>query len=82
IFGAETQRLAGTERLRESLCDLAFEIGPTSFFQINPWQAINLYRRIEGIAGSVVKPAPVAWDLYCGTGQISLILARQGYRVL
>ena len=37
--------------LRERLCDLDFEIAPTSFFQINPWQAINLYRRIEQIAG-------------------------------
>jgi len=90
IFGAETIRLAGTDRLRERLCDLDFEVGPTAFFQVNPWQAINLYRRIEAIAGATKglsskgapAPAPVAWDLYCGTGQISLLLARAGYRVL
>ncbi len=81
IFGPETQRLAGTDRLRERLCDLDFEIGPTAFFQVNPWQAINLYRRIEQIAGRP-NSLTVAWDLYCGTGQISLILARLGYRVL
>lgn len=81
IFGAETVRLSGTDRLRERLCDLDFEVGPTSFFQINPWQAINLYRRIEQIAGPPGRPA-VAWDLYCGTGQIALVLARLGYRVL
>jgi 23S rRNA (uracil1939-C5)-methyltransferase len=83
IFGAETVRLAGSDRLRERLCDLDFEVGPTSFFQINPWQAINLYRRVEMIAGPAQPGTiPAAWDLYCGTGQISLILARQGYRVL
>ena len=83
IFGQETSRLAGSDRLRERLCDLDFEVGPTSFFQINPWQAINLYRRVEMIAGQVQgKDTPTAWDLYCGSGQISLLLARQGYRVL
>ena len=81
IFGPETHRVAGTARLRERLCDLDFEVSPTSFFQVNPWQAINLYRRVELIAGTA-SGAPVAWDLYCGTGQISLLLARQGYRVL
>lgn len=81
IFGAETVRLAGSDRLRERVCDLDFEVGPTSFFQINPWQAINLYRRVEQIAG-VPSRAAVAWDLYCGTGQIALVLARLGYRVL
>ncbi len=82
IFGAQTIRLAGSERLRESVCDLSFEVGPTSFFQINPWQAINLYRRVEAVAGPAMGATPVAWDLYCGTGQISLVLARLGYRVL
>lgn len=81
IFSPETVRLAGAERLRERLCDLDFEVSPTSFFQVNPWQAINLYRRVEMIAGSASGEA-VAWDLYSGTGQISLVLARQGYRVL
>ncbi len=81
IFGAETVRLAGSDRLRERLCDLDFEVGPTSFFQINPWQAINLYRRVEQIAGAPSR-ATVAWDLYCGTGQIALVLARLGYQVL
>jgi len=82
IFGPKTSRLSGAERLRERLCDLDFEIGPTAFFQVNPWQAINLYRRIELIAGAPSVAGQVAWDLYCGTGQISLMLARQGYRVL
>jgi 23S rRNA (uracil1939-C5)-methyltransferase len=96
IFGPKTERLAGGDGLRERLIDLDFEVGPTSFFQVNPWLAINLYRRIEQIAGPVEPPRapgkiphdlgsfrrPIAWDLYCGTGQISLVLARQGYKTL
>ena len=57
IFGGDTVRVSGADRLRERLCDLDFEIGPTSFFQVNPWQAINLYRRVEMIAGHRGAPA-------------------------
>jgi 23S rRNA (uracil1939-C5)-methyltransferase len=80
IFGEVTQRLSGNDRLRERLCDLNFEIGPTAFFQVNPWQAALMYRRVEQLAG-LASPGGVAWDLYCGIGQISMMLARQGFRV-
>ena len=43
---------------------------------------IQLTFGIEQIAGQPSRAATVAWDLYCGTCQISLILARLGYRVL
>ncbi|MBC7659597.1 MAG: 23S rRNA (uracil(1939)-C(5))-methyltransferase RlmD [Chitinophagaceae bacterium] len=81
IFGPVTKKLVGANGLRESLCGFTFEIGPTSFFQINPWQAEAIYRRVQDLAG-VASLGAVAWDLYCGTGQISLLLAAQGYRTL
>ncbi len=81
IFGAENKKVLGADGLRESLCDLTFEIGPTSFFQVNPWQAELIYRRVEQLAGAPAG-SDVAWDLYCGTGQISLLLSKQGYRTL
>ncbi|MES2743861.1 MAG: 23S rRNA (uracil(1939)-C(5))-methyltransferase RlmD [Bdellovibrionota bacterium] len=81
IFGTTTKKLVGANGLRESLCGIIFEIGPTSFFQINPWQAEAIYRRVEWLAGHA-SSGDVAWDLYCGTGQISLLLAQLGYRTL
>lgn len=81
IFGAESKRLTGNDRLRERLCDLDFEIGVTSFFQVNPWQAENIYRRVEHFVGHNMRH-DVAWDLYCGIGQMSLLLARAGFRTL
>ena len=81
IFGSLSKRIAGTDRLRERLCGLDFEIGPTSFFQVNPWQAELVYRRISHLAGSNLSQS-IAWDLYCGTGQISILLASAGYRTL
>ncbi len=81
IFGSTTKKLAGADGLRESLCGLIFEIGPTSFFQVNPWQAETIYRRVEQLAGPAA-PGETAWDLYCGTGQMSLLLAQQGFKTL
>lgn len=81
IFGGTTKKLVGADGLRESLCGLSFEIGPTSFFQVNPWQAALIYRRVEQLAG-LEAHGSVAWDLYCGTGQISMLLAGQGFRTL
>ena len=81
IFGFDTKKIVGADGLRESLCGLIFEVGPTSFFQVNPWQAEHIYRRVEQLAGRATE-GEVAWDLYCGTGQISLLLGQQGYRTL
>ena len=81
IFGEKTVKLSGSEKLRESLCDLKFEISPKSFFQVNPWQAEKLYRRLEQLVGSG-NQSSIAWDLYSGVGPIAMILARSAYRVL
>lgn len=81
IWGPSTEQIFGSEGLRESICGLSFEVGPLSFFQVNPWQAETMYRRIVSLAGSSARLG-VAWDLYCGVGLISLNLARDGYRVL
>lgn len=81
IFGGETIHIIGNTGLRENLCDLDFEISPLAFFQVNPWQAGNLYRRVEMHAGQA-RQGDAAWDLYCGTGQIALILGRSGYKTV
>ncbi len=81
IFSDESTLLSGAKRLRETICELSFEISPTSFFQVNPWTAESIYRRVAQLAGQA-HSAPIAWDLYCGIGQISMVLARAGYRTL
>jgi len=81
IFSEETTLLAGSSGLRERICDLDIEISPLAFFQVNPWQASNLYRRVEVHAGRG-QSQDTAWDLYTGTGQIALILARAGFKTL
>lgn len=81
IFGASSKRILGSDRLRENLCKLSFEIGPSSFFQVNPWQAETIYRRIQQIAGNESGQS-IAWDMYCGIGLISMLLTQSGYRTI
>ena len=67
-------RLAGAERLSETLCGLHFSISPKSFFQVNRPQAERLYETALAFAG--FDPDDAICDLYCGTGTITLCAAR------
>lgn len=60
--------------INERLGDNSFRISPSSFFQTNTLQAERLYALAEEAAG--LRKDDVVWDLYCGTGTISLFIAR------
>ncbi len=65
----------------EELCSgLKFEISPQSFFQTNSLQAEKLYAIVGELAGEFSTGQIL--DLYCGTGAISLHLARSAAAVL
>lgn len=72
--GDEHHVLHGPGFIREQLGDLTFTISPTSFFQTNSRQAERLYQ--ETLRRAAVRPDQVVHDLYCGTGTITLFLAR------
>ena len=71
--------LYGRDYYQETLADLTFQVSPFSFFQTNVEAAERLYREalslIPGLAGKTV------YDLYCGTGTISQIMARSAAQV-
>lgn len=75
ILGETVRVLWGGERIRERLGDVIFEISPLSFFQVNTLQAERLYGAALEAAG--LTGSEKVWDLYCGTGTISLFLARR-----
>lgn len=78
IFGRETRRIAGPERIREDVAGTAFLISPTAFFQTNVRAAEILVRLVlEGVPAGV----PVL-DLYAGAGLFALPLARAGHAVV
>lgn len=65
----------GDGLLREKILDIEYEISPFSFFQTNSYQVDKF---ISEIINSVdPKEDEYIWDLYCGTGSITLPLSRK-----
>jgi 23S rRNA (uracil1939-C5)-methyltransferase len=77
IFGPDTRRIAGPERLRQEVAGTSFLISPTAFFQTN-------VRAAEILVTLVLEAIPegeAVLDLYAGAGLFALPLARRGHRV-
>jgi 23S rRNA (uracil1939-C5)-methyltransferase len=70
----ETEKIYfGSGLIREQLGDHTFEISANSFFQTNSLQAERLYTVVKEF-GEFTE-SDVVYDLYCGTGSISLFIA-------
>lgn len=79
IFGDETKTLWGSEVIYDELDGIRFAISARSFYQVNPMQTIELYRKAVQYARLTGSETVI--DAYCGIGTISLFLARQAGRV-
>jgi 23S rRNA (uracil1939-C5)-methyltransferase len=64
----------GDGSISDRLGENNFRISPSSFFQTNTLQAERLYALTERAAE--LRAEDVVWDLYCGTGTISLFIAQ------
>ncbi len=65
----------GEKVLIEYLGDVAFQIGPKSFFQTNTTQAVRLYDVVKEYAD--FKGNEIVYDLYTGLGSIALYIANE-----
>ncbi len=77
IFGKDTRRIAGAERMREKVNGTSFLVSPTAFFQTNVRAAEILVRLVS----AEVPPGARVLDLYAGCGLFALPLARAGHDV-
>lgn len=66
--------------IHDQLGDLTYEIAANAFFQTNTRQAEQLYA--EAMRQAKLTGNEVVYDLYCGTGTISLYLARHAKAVI
>lgn len=80
ILGTKIRHLWGRETLTASLCGLRFEVSPYSFFQVHKEQAEILYEK--ALAYADLKGGETVIDAYCGTGTISLCLAKKAKQVI
>ena len=75
VLGDVTRVLWGAEAIEDILCGLRFRISPRSFYQVNRRQAEKLYEKALELAE--LHGTETVLDLYCGTGTITLCLAKQ-----
>ena len=73
--GVEEHLLGGRDHIRERVGGLTFQVSASSFFQTNTRQAERLFDLVIGSAG--LTGTETVYDLYSGTGAISLLLARR-----
>ena len=78
-IGEKEVFLHGPGTIKDRLGESEFEISASSFFQTNTRQAEILYA--EALKGTDLKGGEVVYDLYCGTGTISLFLANDAKKV-
>ena len=79
ILGTEILPLYGPGFIREKIGGLTFRLSPLSFFQVNTRQTERLYA--EALRAAALSGSETVWDLYCGTGTISLFLAQKAAKV-
>ena len=73
--GVEEHLLGGRDHIRERVGGLTFQVSASSFFQTNTRQAERLFELVLDSAG--LTGTETVYDLYSGTGAISLLLARR-----
>ncbi len=80
ILGDKFVSLFGSATISDTLDGLVFEISAKSFYQINPKQTEVLYNTAVSFADP--DENDTVFDLYCGTGTISLFMARRAKKVI
>ena len=74
ILGSCFETLYGEGCLEDELLGLTFRLSPAAFYQVNHDQAERLYQKAIELAGFTGDET--ALDLYCGSGTITLCLAK------
>jgi len=70
----------GNGYIVEDFDGLKFKISPKSFFQTNSRQALNMYKFV--MEQAQLSGGETVYDLYSGTGTISLFLAQKSKKVV
>ena len=79
ILGRQCETLWGKSYIEDYIGDIKYQISPLSFFQVNPRQTEKLYGKALEYAGLIGNET--VWDLYCGIGTISLLMATKARKV-
>ncbi len=78
VLGEKETTWYGRHFVKEKIGDLDFQIGLSTFFQVNPFQIENLY---DLVLEELPRDSNVV-DAYCGIGTISLYVASKSKKVI
>ena len=79
-LGNKSKELYGEDAITEKILGVDYTVSHQSFFQINPIQTENLYKKAIDFLEPHTDKTVV--DAYCGTGTIALSLAKKIERVI
>ena len=79
ILGNKIEEVYGPVYIYDYIGNVKYQIGPLSFFQVNPKQTRVLYEK--ALEYAQLNGNETVWDLYCGIGTISLFLAQKAKQV-
>ena len=74
ILGQKERILYGKGYIKDSICDVVFNISAMSFYQVNPIQVEKLYSL--AIKKAALNKDELLLDAYCGIGTIGLIASK------
>ena len=80
FLGLRFETVWGQDYIEDYIGNIKYQIGPLSFYQVNPAQTEKLYGTALESAG--LTGGETVWDLYCGIGTISLFLAQKAKQVV
>ena len=78
-YGMPQNLLYGKNFIIEHLNEFEFEISADSFFQTNSIQALKMYQYIRNECN--LNGSEIVYDFYCGTGTISIFIAKNAKKV-
>jgi len=78
-YGMPQKLLYGEKFIVEYLNEFEFEMSADSFFQTNSMQALNMYEHVRNEC--CLNGSEIVYDFYCGTGTISIFVAKNAKKV-
>lgn len=80
IYGDKDEVLFGVPYIFDYIGDIKYKIHYKSFYQVNPYTTKLLYEKALSLTGC--NKEKTVFDLYCGSGTISLFLAKKAKQVI
>lgn len=78
ILSNDTLKITGNDHIIEKLGDKSYKIGATSFFQVNPKSALNLFNVVR----ENIKPNSTILDAYGGVGAIGIYVSDLASKII